>query len=168
MTRLRLPHERTKYRTPVTREHIDKSCPCDMSDCMQYHALYDDLPTKFAQVERIRHIRATPFGFDFVFDHKITGDAYTAECVFGRKTARKVFSFDEVFLKTKKALGKTAAVEKARKAINAFVGEWWIENIRKYDPKPMSDADKKRLRNYSPADEESISPRRTKRREYTF
>lgn len=135
-TTYRLPVERLKYSTPVRQPHIDVSLPCRMDNCTLYHALVDDLPGKFRQLENLHHIRSTSTGFTFLFDRD--GKVYKATCLYGSKTGKKIYRFDEAWLKTKN-------LAKARATMKPFMGTWFIEKIEEHRSKPMTEKDKERL-----------------------
>lgn len=132
-----LPRERTKYKTPVEQPHIDKTTPCRMDDCTLFHALEDDLPGKFTNVLNVNHIRSTDHGFTFRFDKD--GKSYKATAIYGTQTGKRIHRLDETYLKTR-------SISRARATMRPFTAEWWIESISLVVRKPMSDADKKRLR----------------------
>lgn len=139
MTRLTLPRERTKYRTPVTDSHIEKTKPCRMDDCTLFHALVDDLPGKFWAIEGVRKIRSTDHGFTFIFDHPQSGKTYKATAVYGTNTGKRIHKLDETYIRTR-------SVERALATMKPFTAEWWVENIVSVVSRPMTESDKRRLR----------------------
>lgn len=153
MTKLVLPRERVKYTTPVEQCHIDKTKPCRMDDCTLYHALVDDLPTKFRQIENVRKVRSTDHGFTFIFDHVGMGKAYKAHAIYGTATGKKIHRLDETYIRTR-------SLQKALATMRPFTADWFIEKLTPVVTTPMTEADKKRLRQLTVDQEAGVKERK--------
>ncbi len=155
MARKRLPTERTKYLTPVSDADIENSASCNMNDCMAYHGIAKQLAEQFPADANARSISATPQGFSFKYDQG--GKVWKATCIFGTRTAKRIFRRDEVFI-------RTHSETKARASVAPFTAEWWIEEIVEVRSLPMTEDAKKRLAGYESSKERSNRGRRA----YTF
>ncbi len=151
MARKKLPTERTKYLSPVSQEDIDGSKSCNMNDCMAYHSVTKRLAEQFPADANPRGVSATPTGFNFKFDGD--GKVWKAICLFGTRTARRIFRRDEIYLRTR-------SETKAKASVKPFVAEWWVEEIVEMPGLKMTKADKERLAGYESSGERSNTGRR--------
>src|SRR5262249_41147560 len=91
--------------TPVSREAIDRSTPCQKDECMVFEG-FDDL-AKTHQLP-VRKVKVTNHGL--VFD--LGGRRILT--VFDTKTADRIYNYDALFRKTR-------SKEKARASVKPFV-----------------------------------------------
>lgn len=135
---------RTKLQTgrkiplDVTQEIIDLSTPCCKQTCVLSNAAIESLKELFGS-KQIR-VRSTDAGISFPVD------GYRYEGRFAPVGVKRLHRFDSAFDKArKKGLSVELSIESARKALTPFKTNFIIAGRAKVAP-PMSDSDKKRLR----------------------
>src|SRR6266446_2000692 len=98
--------------TPVSRQAIDRSVPCQKDQCMVYEAFMDLVKEHELPVRRVK-----------VTNHGLIFDIYGRRIlvVFDTKTCDRIYNYDELYTKTR-------SMEKARASVKPFVTRLMVES----------------------------------------
>jgi hypothetical protein len=115
----------------VTQRNIDESIPCDKGKCMLTLSGIETLEARFGKQRY--NVKSTNHGMTF----DING--YRILCVFDHNSGHRIYTYDEIFRKTRN-------MAKARASVKPFKAKLMVESCQKVPTfPPMSDATKKLL-----------------------